>query len=212
MADSKKPKGVVRRRASERKHMPEDLRAFAGGDDDALWRRKTRKRLNDPRPVMLVPGVANRDARTVCEARQERILAAAAAGDREALALELYESAQMEVWRGKSVVSWDAWVEAVLGLDPVDAAALRGEVEPITEELAALWMRTEAGLALAGAGAVRLRDGKLCFELDPALAPAALANAGRRAAPLAKDETGQEEIVVDRPRGVRRIVENEPER
>ena len=63
--------------------MPEDLRAFAGGDDDALWRRTTRKRLDDPRPVVLVPGVANRDARAVCEARQDRILAAAAAGDRE---------------------------------------------------------------------------------------------------------------------------------
>lgn len=209
MADSKKGK-VVRRRASERKRMPEHLRAFASGDDDALWRRTTRKRLQDPRPVMLVPGVANRDARTVCEARQERIRAAVQAGDRAALALELSESAQMEVWRGRSIVSWDAWVEAVLNLDPADAAALRGDVEPVSEELVALWMRAEAGLAEAGAGAVRLRDGKLCFELDPALAPAALANAGRRAAPLAKDETGKTETVVDRPRGVRRIVENEP--
>lgn len=209
MADSKKGK-VLRRKAGERKKMPEDLRAFAGGDDDALWRRKTRKRLNDPRPVMLVPGVANRDARLVCEARQDRIRAAHEAGDREALALELRESAMMQVWRGRSVVGWEAWVEAVLGLDPAEAEALRGDVETISDELIALWMRTEAGLALANAGAVRLRDGKICFELDPEVAPAALANVGRRAAPLAADETGREEIVVDRPRGVRRIVENEP--
>ena len=68
------------------------------------------------------------------------------------------------------------------------------------------------GLVEAGAGAVRLRGGKLCFELDPAIAPAALANVGRRAAPLAKDETGRAETVIDRPRGVpRRIVENERE-
>ncbi|MCB9595889.1 MAG: hypothetical protein H6719_24425 [Sandaracinaceae bacterium] len=211
MADSKKSK-VVRRRPADRKRMPKDLEAFASGDDDALWRRTSRKRLNDPRAVMLVPGVANRDARAVCEGRQARIRAAMRDGDRDTLAVELAESAQMQVWRGRSVVGWDVWVEAVLGLDPKEANALRGTVEPVDDELVALWMRAEAGLVEAGAGAVRLRGGKLCFELDPAIAPAALANVGRRAAPLAKDETGRAETVIDRPRGVpRRIVENERE-
>ena len=205
MDDSKKGK-VVRRRSSERKKMPEDLEAFAGGDDDALWRRKTRKRLNDPRAVVLVPGVANRDARSVYEARVLRIRAAEAAEDREALGLELAECTQMKVWRGHSIVGWDVWVDAVLGLDPEDAAAMRGEVQAIDDELVALWMRAEAGLVEAGAGAVHLRDGRLCFDLDPATAPAALANVGRRAAPLAKDELGQSEVVVDRPRGVKKRI------
>ncbi|HHH31210.1 MAG TPA: hypothetical protein ENK57_23075 [Polyangiaceae bacterium] len=207
MSDSDPKKGnVVRRRTSERKRMPKHLEDFAGGDDDALWRRTTRRRLNDPRAVVLVPGVANRDARGVYEARVARILAAAEAEDREALAVELIESAQMQVWRGHSIVGWDVWVDAVLGLDPAYANELRGDAEPLNEELVALWMRVEAGLAEANAGAVRLRDGKLCFELDPERAPAALANVGRRAAPLAHDETGAKEVIVDRPRGVRKII------
>ena len=210
MSDSKKGK-VVRRRASERKKLPRDLEAFAAGDDDALWRRTKRKRLNDPRAVVLVPGVANRDARTVYEARVARIRAAVNQRDEAALALELMESAQMRVWRGHSIVGWDVWVDAVLGLDPKQASALRGEVEPLEDELVALWRRAEAGMAEAKAGAARWRDGKLCLELDPETAPAALANIGRRAAPLAKEETGAQETVVERPRGVRRIIDTREE-
>jgi len=206
MSDSKKGK-VVRRHASERKKLPRDLEAFAGGDDDALWRRTKRKRLNDPRAVVLVPGVANRDARTVYEARVARIRDAVSAKDDVALALELSECAQMRVWRGHSIVGWDVWVDAVLGLDPEKANALRGDVEALEDEAVALWMRAEAGMAEAKAGAARWRDGKLCLELDPATAPAALANIGRRAAPLAKEETGASETVVERPRGVRRMVD-----
>jgi len=194
--------------------MPEDLEAFAGGDDDALWRRTKRKRLRDPRPVVLIPGVANRDARAVCEARERRIAAAHEAGDRDALAVELAEAAQLRVWRGLSIVGWDVWVDAVLGLDPEDANALRGEPEALDDEEIAVWVRAEAGLVEVDAGAVRQRDGKLCFELEPELATAALAAVGRRMAPLARDETGQKETVVDRPRGVRRIIDpnEEPER
>jgi len=190
--------------------MPADLEAFAGGDDDALWRRPQRRRIRDPRPVVLVPGVANRDARTVYTAREARIRAAMESGDRAALALELAEAAWLGVWRGHSIVGWEAFVEAVLGLDLREAEELRAEGgggEPPNEELVALWMRAEAGVVLAvgESGAVRLRDGKICFELDPETAPAALANMGRRAAPLAKDAAEQARTMVDRPEGMPRL-------
>lgn len=204
------PPKVLRRSSADRKKMPADLEAFAGGDDDALWRRPQRRRLQDPRPVVLIPGVANRDARTVYEARLTRIRAAIEADDRAALALELAEAALLRVWRGHSIVGWEAFVDAVLGLDLKKAAALReaGDVRgPLSEELLALWVRAEAGIVLAAgsSGAVRFRAGKLCFELDPDTAPAALANMGRRAAPLAKEASEPLESLLDRPPGVPRL-------
>lgn len=201
---------VVRRSSSERKRLPADLEAFAAGDDDAIWRRSQRRRLRDPRPIVLVPGVANRDARSVYAAREARIKAAIDAGDRPALALELSEAAQLQVWRGRNIVGWDVFVEAVLGLDLSEAEAMRDEgggAEPPPEELLALWMRVEAGVVEAAGheGAVRLRGGRICFDLDPETAAAALANVGRRAAPLAKDAFEPARTVVDRPEGVPRL-------
>lgn len=210
MARSKKPpkvsKRVVRRDARDRKEVPADLEAFAGGDDDAIWRRPARKRLKDPRAVMLIPGVANRDARAVYQARERRLREAIEAEDTEALALELVEARILRLWRGNSLVSWEAFVENVLGLDLAEADASVKDVEPATDETIATWMRAEAGLLEAVPdGAVRLRDDTLELSLPVARAPAALAGMGRRAAPLAKDETGTQGTVVDRPKGVRRI-------
>lgn len=216
-----KPKGgagaggrVVRRKATDRKRMPEDLEAFAGGDDDALWRRPAKARIRDPRPVQLVPGVANRDARAVYEHRARRLRALHEAGDEDALAVELAEAARMQVWRGRSVVGWDAFVEDVLGLtrEQAEALALRGAEtvgsrEPASEEVVAAWMRAEAG-AIEGCGPdaiVRLRKDRLVIDLPIDQANTALSAIGFRATPLAREQAEAPKTVVDRPKGVPRI-------
>ncbi len=197
---------VVKRDASERKGVPRDLEAFASGDDDAIWRRKQRKRLNDPRSVMLVPGVANRDARSVYHAREARTRRLIEAGEDDAVTLELREARQLRLWRGQSLVSWEAYVENVLGLDAREVEPRLAGAEPENDETVAAWMRAEAGLLEGDPdGAVRLVDGRLVIAVPLECAPTALASIGRRAAPLAKDETGATHSVVDRPKGVRRL-------
>lgn len=212
---------VVRRPASERKRLPADLEAFAGGDDDALWRRPAKRRLNDPRPVVLVPGVANRDARAVYEARERRIRAALEAGDRDSAAMELAEAARLRLWRAHSVVGWDALVEDVLGLSREEADTLRARgaeligAEPCSEDVVATWMRAEAGLLEGSAdAAVHLRGERLVLEVPVAQAAVGLAGAGRRSAPLAREQAEQPQTVVDRPKGVPRLsrLERDPDR
>jgi hypothetical protein len=206
--------GVLRRRSEERERLPEDIEAFASGDDDALWRRPAKRRIRDPRPVLLVPGVANRDARAVCEARERRLREALEAKDEETVALELAEAARLRVWRGRSIVGWDAFVEDVLGMGRDEAerlvaqgAEVVGSAEPASDEVVATWMRAEAG-ALEGCGpeaSVRLRGERLVVELPIDDAPAALSSMGRRATPLAREQAEAPKTVVDRPKGVPRI-------
>ena len=194
--------------------MPADLEAFAGGDDDAIWRRTPKRRLNDPRPVVLVPGVANRDARLVYDARERRLRAAIAAGDRPALEVGLAEAARLQVWRGHSLVNWEVFAENVLGLEAADALAARragaktvGSDEAADEELVATWMRAEAGLieACGPEAAVHLVGDHLVIAVPVADAPTALSAMGRRATPLAKDQAQPNRPVVDRPQGVPRL-------
>lgn len=207
----------MRRRPSERKRLPADLEAFAGGDDDALWRRPAKRRLNDPRPVVLVPGVANRDARAVYEARERRVRAALEAGDEDTAAVELAEAMRMRLWRGHNVVGWDVFVEHVLAL-PVEraeallarGAALSGTSEPASDEVVAAWMRAEAGLLEASSAAVvRLRGEpgaeRLVLEVPIMDAAAGLAAVGRRSAPLAREQAQPQKSVVDRPKGLPRL-------
>jgi hypothetical protein len=205
--------GVVRRAPHERKRLPAELEAFARGDDDALWRRERRnRRVDDPRPVTatLVPGVANRDARMVTEARVRRLRKAIDAGDESALAEELAEAVRLGVWRGQSVVDFDAFAEAVLGIGAPraralamqGAAAMGAPCELADEATVALWMRAEAGLLEAAPDArVALRGERLLLEVPLAHAAAALAGAGRRAAPMARVPL-EPDVVVDRPPGV----------
>lgn len=216
---------VVRRRAEDRKRLPADLEAFASGDDDALWRRPAKRRLNDPRPVVLVPGVANRDARAVYEARERRLRAALEAGDDEALALELMEAARLRLWRAHNIVGWDVFVEHVLGISLERAsellargAARWGSADPAPEEVVAGWMRAEAGLLEASpAGVARLQgapgEERLVLEVSMADAPVALAAVGRRAAPLAREQAQPQKDVVDRPKGLPRLsrLERDPD-
>ncbi|AKF03363.1 hypothetical protein [Sandaracinus amylolyticus] len=206
--------GVVRRRPDDpRKRLPSELEAFARGDDDALWRReRSRGRVNDPRPVAatLVPGVANRDARIVCDARIKRLRSAIDAGDEYVLAEELADAVRLGVWRGHKIVDFDVFAEAVLGLG-IDraralaqqgAAALDVPCEIADEQTVALWMRAESGLLEhAPESRVSLRGGRLVLEVPFARAAEALSGVGRRAAPLAKPQGGPD-VVVDRPKGV----------
>lgn len=202
-----------RRRDDERKRLPAELEAFAAGDDDALWRReRQRGRIEDPRPVSatLVPGVANRDARLVGEARVKRLRAAIAENDEEQLAEELSDAVRLAVWRALNVVGFDVFAEAVLGIASERGRALAkegarriGEVcKPEDEATVAMWMRAESGLLEHAPDArASLRRGRLHLELPLDCAAEALSGVGRRAAPLVHLRAGSE-VVVDRPAGV----------
>ncbi len=204
---------VVRRARDERKRLPAELEAFAAGDDDALWRRaRSRDRMDDPRPVAasLVPGVANRDARAVFDARIKRLRAAVTAGDDESLRDGLADAVRLGLWRANAIVGFDVMAEAVLGV-PSDraralakeGAAVQGEeCQPADEATVALWMRAEAGLLEASPDArVWLRRGTLRLEIAFDRAADGLSGVGRRAAPMSKIPQGPE-VVVDRPHGV----------
>jgi hypothetical protein len=214
------PERVVRRPKSERKALPPLLEAFAGGDHDAIWRRhEQRGQLDDPRPVALVPGVKNADARAVFEVRIARTRAALTAGDDVALAQELAEAKAMGLWRANAVVSFDALAESVLGiaLDRAEALAKAGKVRlgfgdtRLSDAHVAVWMRAEAALVVEGGGGrARVTNGTLHLELPIDQAAGAMVAMGRRELPLVGQ--GQGRVVVDRPRGVpsmRTIVEEE---
>jgi hypothetical protein len=210
----------VRRGRPEKKPLPPHIDAFARGDDDALWRRERRgARLNDPRPVVLVPGVKNADARVVFDARVRRMHEAQAAHDEVTLACELAEVQLLGLWRANNVVSFDVLVEVALGLAPEKARALAaqgreelGLPERLSEAEIAVWMRAEAGVLEASeSGRVRLESGRLVVSVAIEWAAHALAAAGRREAPLENVAMGQHSVL-DRPRGVpsmRDILERE---
>lgn len=217
--------GIVRRRPDEqRKRLSPDLEAFARGDDDALWRRERgRGRVNDPRPgaSTLVPGVANRDARLVFDARVRRLRSAIEIGDESALAEEMIDAVRLRLWRAGKIVGFDVFAEAVLGMSAERGRALAAEgaaaldvpCEPADEATIALWMRAESGLLEQAGDTARasLRGGRLILEVPFDRAAEALSGVGRRAAPLAKPQPGPA-VVVDRPKGVEplsRIIERD---
>lgn len=197
---------VVRRPRGERKRLDPALEALAHGETDRLRPPPRRPRLDDPRPRFLVPGVANRDARDVYDARVASLRAAAEAHRaapedapaRLALARGLDEARALGVWRGRSVTGFDAFVEQVLGLEPAEAWALAGEApeplpERISNEAIAVWMRVEAALAEHGVeGRVDVRVGddgveRVRFEAESAAFPLTVDAMHRRLAPLARD-------------------------
>ncbi len=203
------PERVVRRPKAERKALPPQLEAFAAGDPDAIWRRQEKRgRLDDPRPVALLPGVKNSDARAVFEARVSRMLAAVAEGDDVALGNELAEARLIHLWRANSVVSFDALAESVLGiaLDRAEALAKAGKArlglgDKLSDALTAVWLRAEAALVVEGGGGrARVIAGTLVLEIPIENAAAALVAMGRREFPLVGQ--GQGRVVVDRPHGV----------
>lgn len=214
--------GVVRRPPGDRKRLTPELEAFAGGDDDALWRRSRREKLDDPRPrgAASVDGVANRDARLVYEARIKRMRRAIEAGDEDRLAEELADAVRLALWRANAVVGFDVMAEAVLGIPAERARELvqRGaEKLGVPAEIAddvtiALWMRAESGLLEASPEArASLRGGRLILEVALERAALALSGVGRRAAPMSQLVI-EPQVVLDRPKGVApltRIIERD---
>ena len=95
-----------RRKGAPRKKLSPELEALARGDEKAL-RKKRKERLRDPRPVALIPGVANRDARAVADARVEAMRAMIAWDDQEALDRAFADLMVLRLWRGLSITGMD---------------------------------------------------------------------------------------------------------
>ncbi|MBX3247142.1 MAG: hypothetical protein KF901_08180 [Myxococcales bacterium] len=187
---------VVRRgEGSRSKRLAPDLEPLARGEAEFIRGKPRRPRLQDPRALALVPGVANRDARAVFEARVEAMIAYR---DEEGpLSRLLAEALWMGLWRGRSVTSFDALAEEVLDL-PGDEARRLAELacagasmpaETLTEELLAVWYRAEAALLEAEVpGEITAADTEtLTVRVKVAPAPIALEAIGRRMAPLVLD-------------------------
>lgn len=211
---------IVKRAPQDRKRLSPELEAFARGDDDAIWRREIKSgRLNDPRVVALIPGLKNADARLVYDAHVARLRRAMAEETQERLAEELAVVYACAIFRGHSIVSFEAFAEAVLGIpaDRAIALAKSGRValglpEALTEAEIAVWLRAEAGvLEVTNHGRVDVRDGVMTLTIPLARAAEALSAVGFREAPIARTTEGPR-TVVDRPRGVKpmsEIVERE---
>lgn len=218
---TQEPQRVVRRSAADRKRLPPELEEFARSDDKRLRPRRSYKpRLRDPRAVALVPGVKNADARAIFEARLSNLTdlgwaaADGAAGAVAAHERALAEAVLLGVWRGRSLTSFDAFVEGLLELkaDEARAAAERGAeamgvpCEAASEEFVAVWMRAESALRDAGlGGVVTVADGEpetLRFDLPVETAPEALDQMGRRMGSLVADRA-EEADQGARPRGDR---------
>jgi hypothetical protein len=190
---------VIRRGDGPRRRLAPDLEELARGEADFVRSRPPRPRLQDPRAVALVPGVANRDARLVFEARVEAMQALRE--DDEALGPLLAECVWLGLWRGRSLTSFDALAEEVLevpadharGLAEVACARANLPAEPLSEELVAVWLRAEAALLEIGEGRVFVRpvDGDtISLRLSVSSASTALEAIGHRMAPLASDRRG----------------------
>jgi hypothetical protein len=201
---------IVKRAPAERKRLSPELEAFARGDDDALWRREVRSgRLHDPRVVALIPGLKNSDARLVYDAHVARIRRAMAEEGEARLSEELAVVHACGIFRGHSIVSFEAFVEAVLGLPASRAIGLAragraalGLPDSLTEAEIAVWLRAEAGvLEVTSEGRVEVRDGVMTLSIPLKRAAESLAAVGFREAPIARAGEGPR-TVVDRPKGV----------
>ncbi len=205
---------IVKRAPQDRKRLSPELEAFARGDDDAIWRRQIQSgRLHDPRVVALIPGLKNADARMVYEAHVARILEAMSAPvndeTRTRLSEELAVVYACAIYRGYSIVSFEAFAEAVLGMpaDRAIALARAGRVslglpEALTEAEIAVWLRAEAGVCeITSQGRVEVRKGVMTLTIPIGVAAEALSAVGFREAPIARTHEGPR-TVVDRPKGV----------
>lgn len=132
--------------------LPDRFNALAQGEKPR--RPPPKAVLRDDRTEALVPGVANRDARAVCDARIARLVAARDAGDRELLGRELAEAFRLGLWRGRNLTGFDALLEDVLGLRVAEgrrladegARALNTPLVRADDRVIATWFRIEAGL------------------------------------------------------------------
>lgn len=201
---------ITRRKKGEgeRKRLSPDLERFARGDDKRFRPSRPPRgpRINDPRPVFLVAGVANRDARIVLGEYSDRLRALATSDDAADAQFELErtmaEVLWLRLWRGDSLTSFASYVENVLGMnadEAREAAKRHAESEgrdllPFSDEITAIWLRAAAGAVEAG-GTLRIREmgGELFFQVSVDEAPEVLYFAGRRMSPLVQDRAPAEE-------------------
>lgn len=198
-AKKKTEPAVVRRRSEDRKGLSPELEGLARGDETRVRTPRHRgPRLKDPRGAagVLVPGVANRDARAVADARIEALDAL----DGEARARLAAEAMLLRIWRGRSITSMESLALDFLDVEPQvfrewaeEGAAMLGvPLEPLSEEAVALWFRAESAAledSLPLEIGVRLDEHgeHLSFEVKVGRGAAALRAVGRRVAPLAQD-------------------------
>jgi hypothetical protein len=205
---------IVKRAPQDRKRLSPELEAFARGDDDAIWRRQIQSgRLHDPRVVALIPGLKNADARMVYEAHVARILEAMSAPVNDETRARLSEALAVVyacgTYRGYSIVSFEAFAEAVIGMPADRAIALAragcvslGLPKSLSEAEIAVWLRAEAGvIEVTPKGRVEVRNGTMTLTIPIGVAAEALAAVGFREAPIARTHEGPR-TVVDRPKGV----------
>ncbi|MDW8247005.1 MAG: hypothetical protein RMJ84_10550 [Sandaracinaceae bacterium] len=200
---------VVRRPREERKRLSPELEAFARGDDDAIWRREIKGRLNDPRVAVLIPGLKNSDARLLHDAYVNRIRSALESGDEERLAELMAVVRACGIYRGHRFVSFEAFAEALFDIDSRRANALASEGEKrlglpseLSEAEIATWMRAEAGvLSVTPEGRVEVRNGMLHLSVPFDRAAEALAQVSHREFFMSKNTEGPKTIV-DRPKGL----------
>ena len=197
----KKNRGVVRRERGPRQRLAPDLEKLASGEEDRLRRPPRRPRLKDERAVALIPGVRNRDARTVFDAWLARLEEARGAHPKEPEATErlragLRELLRTRLWRGRSLTGFDVVAEQLLDLPADEARELAGDATPLTDEATAIWLRSEAALLEAGFDAhVRIvtRDGAERVEVDASVtdAPRVTDLLAKRLSQLRRDLTGE---------------------
>lgn len=211
---------IVKRPTQERKRLAPELEAFARSDETRLRvRRPTvdRGKVDDPREGYAIAGVANRDARSVYDARATELVSLWDGGEADENARHLVEERLLDVrrltlWRARRVTGFAAFAEQVLGIQLKDAEAMSeaaaqrlGEpLTPLTEREVALWLRTEAGLYEGDPSArafLRTVGGQtlLTLSIQSTLASMGLTGAGARHAPLARAQREQEGRPLEQP-------------
>lgn len=179
------------------RELPDDFNALAQGERPR--RAPPKPQLRDDRAEALVPAVANRDARAVCDARIERMVAARDEGDLEALGRDLAEAFRLGLWRGRNLMGFDALIEDVLGLRVAEgrrlaeegAKALGTRLARADDRIVATWFRAEAAL-VANPSACRVElhgdgdESRFVITLDAERADLWIAEMGKRVVAMSK--------------------------
>jgi hypothetical protein len=189
--------------------LPHDFDELASGRRDALRpRRRPNGRINDSRVAGLIAGVANHEARRLYDVRVEKARRALADGDEAELGRQLCEAVLLELWRARSITSFDAFAQDVVGIEASRARELaqtsaseRGvSLERLPDVAVALYARSEVALLERCPGAavtVKVEGEQLQLVLSlpispPARAAEAVAAVGRSASGLAR-------VLLDKP-------------
>lgn len=191
----------VRKRQGPRQHLAPEFEDLARGDADRPRRTVTRSpKLRDPRPVALIPGVSNREARQVYESfviRLQSLLPAAAEQPLPATFWRTWEHFwHLRLWRARNWTNDAAFFEEQLQLP----WSLVEEHQPKTAKSGAAWsdeavaivLRAEAALLESGLRAeigiqqVDKRE-RMILDVQVEQAPEAFDAIARRLRPLMQD-------------------------